>query len=90
MDEGHRGSSGRETGRWMEARRRLCENGFSFEYSATFGQAVKAGSNEKLEQQYAKCILFDYSYKYFYRDGFGKDYRILNLADDVDVDRIYF
>ena len=90
VDEGHRGSSGRETGRWMDARRRLCENGFSFEYSATFGQAVKAGSNEKLEQQYAKCILFDYSYKYFYRDGFGKDYRILNLADDVDVDRIYF
>jgi len=24
-------------------------------------------------------VLFDYSYKYFYRDGFGKDYRILNL-----------
>jgi hypothetical protein len=84
VDEGHRGSSGKETGRWMEARRRLCENGFSFEYSATFGQAMKASGNRELEREYAKCILFDYSYKYFYRDGFGKDYRILNLADDSD------
>lgn len=41
----------------------------------------------ELEKQYAKCILFDYSYKYFYRDGFGKDYRILNLADDSDEEK---
>jgi hypothetical protein len=87
VDEGHRGSSGKEAGRWMDARRRLCEQGFSFEYSATFGQAMKASSNKALEQEYAKCILFDYSYKYFYRDGFGKDYRILNLADDTDEEK---
>jgi hypothetical protein len=87
VDEGHRGSSGKETGRWMDARRRLCENGFSFEYSATFGQAMKASGNHDLEKEYAKCILFDYSYKYFYRDGFGKDYRILNLADDSDDEK---
>jgi hypothetical protein len=87
VDEGHRGSSGKEAGRWMDARRRLCEYGFSFEYSATFGQAMKASSNKDLEQEYAKCILFDYSYKYFYRDGFGKDYRILNLADDTDDEK---
>ncbi|MFO0916098.1 MAG: DEAD/DEAH box helicase family protein [Pirellulales bacterium] len=87
VDEGHRGSSGREAGRWMDARRRLCEKGFSFEYSATFGQAMKASSNKALEHEYAKCILFDYSYKYFYRDGFGKDYRILNLADDSDEEK---
>jgi len=85
VDEGHRGASGTEVGRWMQARNRLCENGFSFEYSATFGQAMK-GKGE-LEKQYAKCILFDYSYKYFYKDGFGKDYRILNLADDSDEDK---
>ena len=67
------------------------EDGFSFEYSATFGQAMKASGNKTLEQEYAKCILFDYSYKYFYRDGFGKDYRILNLADDRDTEvrRLY-
>jgi len=87
VDEGHRGSSGTEVGRWMDARRRLCEQGFSFEYSATFGQAMKATGNRELEQEYVKCILFDYSYKYFYRDGFGKDYRILNLADDTDEDK---
>lgn len=87
VDEGHRGSSGKEEGHWMEVRRRLCEEGFSFEYSATFGQAMKAGGNKALEQEYAKCILFDYSYKYFYGDGFGKEYRILNLADDNDEEK---
>ena len=87
VDEGHRGSSGKEMGRWMDARRRLCESGFSFEYSATFGQAMKSTGNKAMEQEYAKCILFDYSYKYFYRDGFGKDYRILNLADDSDDEK---
>lgn len=84
VDEGHRGTSGAEIGAWMQKRNQLCENGFSFEYSATFGQAIKASDNRTLEQTYAKCILFDYSYKYFYRDGYGKDYRILNLADDKD------
>jgi len=84
VDEGHRGTSGAETGAWMQKRNQLCENGFSFEYSATFGQAMKASGNRALEQTYAKCILFDYSYKYFYGDGYGKDYRILNLADDSD------
>ncbi len=84
VDEGHRGTSGAETGAWMQKRNQLCENGFSFEYSATFGQAMKASGNRTLEQTYAKCILFDYSYKYFYADGYGKDYRILNLANDSD------
>lgn len=85
VDEGHRGASGTDVGHWMKARNRLCEQGFSFEYSATFGQAMK-GKGE-LDKQYAKCILFDYSYKYFYRDGFGKDYRILNLADDSEEEK---
>lgn len=85
VDEGHRGASASVEGAWMSARNRLCENGFSFEYSATFGQAMKG--KKGLEPIYAKNILFDYSYKYFYRDGFGKDYRILNLADDSDDDR---
>lgn len=81
VDEGHRGSSGNE---WKAKRDKLCETGFSFEYSATFGQAVRSSNKTNLEQEYAKCILFDYSYKYFYEDGFGKDYRILNLDDDSD------
>jgi hypothetical protein len=80
VDEGHRGSGGEE---WMDKRARLCATGFSFEYSATFGQAIKAATGAKqktLTQTYAKCILFDYSYKFFYNDGFGKDFNILNLA----------
>lgn len=41
---------------------------------------------------YAKCILFDYSYKFFYEDGYGKESLILNLANDDDVmlRRLYF
>lgn len=32
---------------------------------------------------YAKCILFDYSYKYFYEDGYGKESLILNLSEKL-------
>jgi hypothetical protein len=31
---------------------------------------------------YAKSILFDYSYKFFYEDGYGKEFVILNLKDE--------
>lgn len=79
VDEGHRGSSGID---WKSRRDKLCENGFSFEYSATFGQAMKAANKPKLTQEYAKCIIFDYSYKRFFKDGYGKMYNILNLAEE--------
>ncbi len=41
---------------------------------------------------YAKCVLFDYSYKFFYEDGYGKESMILNLKDDeYDKNgRLYF
>ena len=32
-----------------------------------------------LLEEYSKAVIFDYSYKYFYHDGYGKDYNILNL-----------
>ena len=124
IDEGHRGTS--NAGVWMERRDVLTNQGFSFEYSATFGQAVSNADNvnkrfeeakksksqmlfgtkalsklneeqrnalqlDMLEQQtsrrealrevYAKSILFDYSYKYFYSDGYGKDVNILNMKE---------
>ncbi len=79
VDEGHRGASSGKEGTWMRFRNALCEKGFSFEYSATFGQAVKG--NPKLTEQYAKSTLYDYSYRYFYGDGYGKDYQILNLDE---------
>lgn len=81
IDEGHRGASGGVEGAWMRFRNALCEQGFSFEYSATFGQAVKG--KPALRDLYAKSVLVDYSYRYFYGDGFGKDYQILNLDQDT-------
>lgn len=43
---------------------------------------------------YAKSVLFDYSYKFFYEDGYGKESLILNLKDDdyekEDIKRQYF
>ncbi|TAE90851.1 MAG: restriction endonuclease subunit R [Verrucomicrobia bacterium] len=81
VDEGHRGSSGEE---WMRRREALCRDGFSFEYSATFGQSVKAAKDKAMEQNYARWILFDYSYRFFHKDGYGKHYRILNLKEQKD------
>jgi hypothetical protein len=87
VDEGHSGASSGEEGVWMQRREALCEQGFSFEYSATFGQAIKKDS--ALEQTYAKSILFDYSYRHFHDDGYGKEYLILNLRDDQQEDQRY-
>jgi hypothetical protein len=79
VDEGHRGMSGTEEGAWFTRRANLCAKGFTFEYSATFEQAVQASGKADFENSYAKAVLFDYSYRWFYEDGFGKDYQILNL-----------
>jgi hypothetical protein len=82
IDEGHRGAGGDE---WKQRRDALSENGFAFEYSATFGQAISAANGKKKDElmhEYSKAILFDYSYKFFYNDGYGKDYKILNIKDD--------
>lgn len=90
IDEGHGGMSGDS---WKRFRDQLSLTGFAFEYSATFGQAINAASGEKkteFTQEYAKSILFDYSYKYFYEDGYGKDYRILNLKDNDEQYRTLY
>ena len=86
VDEGHRGASGGKAGAWMRFRNALCEKGFSFEYSATFGQAVK--DSPELTELYAKSTLCDYSYRYFYGDGFGKDYQILNLNQGMQQNHL--
>lgn len=90
IDEGHGGMSGDS---WKKYRDKLSQTGFAFEYSATFGQAINAAFGAKkteYTQEYAKSILFDYSYKYFYEDGYGKDYRILNLkGDDERYRKLY-
>ncbi|MBP8625486.1 MAG: DEAD/DEAH box helicase family protein [Syntrophorhabdales bacterium] len=81
VDEGHKGSGGEA---WRKYRDALGQTGFTFEYSATFGQALNAARNDPLTAEYGKAILFDYSYRYFYGDGYGKDFRILNLRDETD------
>tara|TARA_R110000868_G_scaffold405577_1_gene685098 strand:- start:21756 stop:25022 length:3267 start_codon:yes stop_codon:yes gene_type:complete len=86
VDEGHRGATVGEKGAWMRFRNALCDKGFSFEYSATFGQAVKG--SRALTDIYAKSTLFDYSYRYFYGDGFGKDYQILNLDEGTQANHL--
>ncbi len=128
IDEGHKGT-GTAAGAWMRRRDKLTRDGFAFEYSATFGQAVSDGktvdavedeirkkkakllfettalaklTDEQLAQialdteelrdariqatreVYGKSILFDYSYKFFYEDGYGKESLILNLNPEQD------
>jgi hypothetical protein len=89
VDEGHRGLSGDV---WYDYRTRLSVEGFAFEYSATFKQALNAnatGNTQKakderaLMEEYGKSIIMDYSYKYFFNDGYGKDYRIYNLQKSI-------
>jgi hypothetical protein len=83
VDEGHRGTAS-GGGTWLEYRQKLCETGFSIEYSATFAQA--AMQHDSLRQVYTKSILFDYSYRHFYSDGYGKQSQILNLEGSKDKD----
>src|SRR5215213_1862537 len=83
VDEGHRGASS-EAKKWMSSRTKLARTGFTFEYSATFGQAMTTARDDEMTRDYGKAILFDYSYKYFYGDGFGKDFEVLNLKQDTD------
>ena len=80
VDEGHKGSGGEA---WRSFRDALGERGFTFEYSATFGQALTAARNDAPTLEYGKAIAFDYSYRYFHGDGYGKDFRVLNLLEET-------
>jgi len=80
IDEGHKGQKSEEQ-KWKRLREGIGKNGFIFEYSATLGQVI--GKNKDLLEEYAKSIIFDYSYKYFYTDGYGKDFYVYNLKEDA-------
>ena len=90
VDEGHLGTGGKV---WRNRRKQLAKNGFTFEYSATFNQAVSGSGDDikKLRDEYGKSMLFDYSYRFFYEDGYGKDYKISNLqqTDDGEANNFY-
>lgn len=78
IDEGHKGQKA-EDPKWKTVREKLAEDGFIWEYSATFGQTITS-KNSPYFEEYKYSILFDYSYKYFHQDGYGKDFHILNLS----------
>ncbi len=85
VDEGHKGKRSEEQ-KWARLRNELAQNGFVFEYSATFGQILSEQNQETLKE-YAKSIVFDYSYKYFYLDGYGKNFSVLNVRHPVPSER---
>ena len=93
VDEAHRGLAGDV---WYDYRSRLSEEGgFAFEYSATLKQAMKSSKPSDASQAewkerldgYFRSIIIDYSYKFFYEDGYGKEYRIYNLREGIDNER---
>mgnify|MGYP001626384837 FL=1 len=88
VDEGHKGYKSEER-TWARIRDAISLDGFAFEYSATFEQAVS--SDQELYGMYSHAILIDYSYRHFYRDGYGKDFFIVNLEksflDEIETQR---
>jgi hypothetical protein len=79
IDEGHKGQKSEERA-WKNLREHLTrgKGSFTFEYSATFGQIISNNTKDLL-QEYGKSIIFDYSYRHFYTDGYGKDFSVFNL-----------
>ncbi|MBW9222514.1 DEAD/DEAH box helicase family protein [Methanothermococcus sp. SCGC AD-155-C09] len=87
IDEGHKGQKSEEQ-RWKKLREEIAKEGFLFEYSATFGQVI--GKNKDLLEEYSKAIIFDYSYKYFYKDGYGKDFYVYNIKSEKRDNKEYY
>lgn len=88
VDEGHR--SKKEEGAQRQIREALVGNdGFVFEYSATFQQAFAGDDDDQRARrdEYGAAICFDYSYKWFLNDGFGKDFTVLN-SSGTDADTV--
>lgn len=84
IDEGHKGQRSEEQ-TWKKLREEIGKTGFILEYSATFGQVI--GRDADLLEEYSKSILFNYSYKYFYSDDYGKDFYVYNLREDLYTDK---
>lgn len=81
VDEGHKGT-GAEARTWKRRQEQLGANGLILEYSATFAQAIGAApprARAELLAEYGKSIVFDYSYRHFHGDGYGKEFDVLNL-----------
>jgi superfamily II DNA or RNA helicase len=79
VDEGHKGNKS-EDQKWKRVREAIGADGFTFEYSATFGQSIEPKDKDAMSE-YSKAIILDYSYRFFHRDGFGKDFQVINMKD---------
>ena len=81
VDEGHKGLGGEV---WLDYRNRLSEEDLFLSIRQLLSRPLK-GEKSKDEESiidiYGKSII-DYSYKYFYNDMYGKEYRIYNLEED--------
>lgn len=98
VDEGHKGTKSDEErgpGNWRDIRESLAGHpearqpvegkpGFTFEYSATFAQV--AALTPALHAEYAKSVFVDFGYARFWREGYGKDFRVINTKDAVQED----
>jgi len=99
IDEGHKGAGSTDAEGWKKRQEEIAKEGHTFEYSATFGQIIEfegranargfkkpKADYKNIYNDYVKSILFDYSYKYFYTDGYGKDFEIYNISNDRFTD----
>lgn len=90
IDEGHKGQKSDER-KWKTLREEITKSNdsFTFEYSATFGQIITTRTTELLNE-YGKSIIFDYSYRHFYADGYGKDFAVFNIeaSDEYSEEQI--
>ncbi len=87
IDEGHKGQRSEEKA-WKKLREYITrgEGSFTFEYSATFGQII-GGADSDLLREYGRAIVFDYSYRHFYTDGYGKDFAVFNIDAQNDYSK---
>lgn len=94
VDEGHKGTKGDDTTEraWRAIREALAggderfsiKPGFTFEYSATFAQM--AAIDATLSDEYAKAAIVEFAYGRFWKDGYGKDFRVLNAQTGANAD----
>ncbi|MGN0256815.1 MAG: DEAD/DEAH box helicase family protein [Bacteroides sp.] len=83
VDEAHNAQGGDTQ---KPFRDRLSLRGFCIEYSATLGQAVDNanGTDNKLLREYGVSTIFDYSYRHFYHEGYGKEFETCNINAEPD------
>ena len=83
-------ATGRERGRLDRPPRQAGRRRLHLRIQRHFRRGVQQGQPARdvsQRQSYGKAIIFDYSYRYFYGDGYGKEYDILNLPQGYEMRR---